>query len=169
MTHVPFQRSNLPSSLKLQATLGFCQILLPGPGALFSWFLMDRPYEYRREKDGAPRNSLHNGLLHPPPWRPAPLSNVVSYVEHLGLDSCVPIYPFLSDLSFFVLLKLSRFFRDFPDFLGDFSDLSFSSFSAEKGTYKEHSRKGLRHNQDLSPKVGKPPVYLLSNLEGRGL
>ena len=63
-------------------------------------------------------------------------------------------------------------FWDFPDFSGifpicsgmvrGFSRLSFSSFSA-KSTYEEQSRKGPRHNLDLSPKkvgntrVWKPP------------
>ena len=39
--------------------------------------------------------------------------------------------------------------------VGDFPNLSLSSCSAFSSTYKEHSRKGMRHNQDLSRKNGK--------------
>ena len=54
---------------------------------------------------------------------------------------------------------------DFPDFSGTwifplpriFPDLSFSSYHQPiKSTYKEPSRKGLRHNPDLSRKGGEP-------------
>ena len=66
----------------------------------------------------------------------------------LDLDSSVPIGPFWP----FPILG------DFLDFVSDFPDLSFSSFSAQESTYKEHCRKGPRHNQDISrKKVGKPP------------
>ena len=54
-------------------------------------------------------------------------------------------------LSFFVL---SRFFWDFPDLLGDgpgiFPIRPFSLSRPIKSTYEEQSRKGPRHNLDLS-------------------
>ena len=62
---------------------------------------------------------------------------------------------------------LSRFFRDFPDLLGDgpgiFPIGPFPLSRPIKGTYEEQSRKGPRHNLDLSRKkwetspVWKPP------------
>ena len=76
-----------------------------------------------------------------------------------------PIWTCPSFLSFLVL---SRFFRDFPDLLGDgpgifpIRPLSFSR--PIKSTYEEQSRKGPRHNLDLSrkkwetPGFGNPPV-----------
>ena len=70
--------------------------------------------------------------------------------------------PFLS------FLELSRFFWDFPDLLGDgpgiFPICSFPLSRPIKSTYEEQSRKGPRHNLDLSqkkwetPGFGNPPV-----------
>ena len=59
-------------------------------------------------------------------------------------------------------------------FFGDFPDLPFSSFLAfqNKSTYKEHSRKGPRHNQDLSRKKLETPGLetprLMSLLSNKG-
>ena len=51
----------------------------------------------------------------------------------------------------------SRFVRGLS---GDFPNLSFSSFSAHQRHLREQSRKGPRHNLDLSPKkMGNPPVW----------
>ena len=67
------------------------------------------------------------------------------------------------DLSFLLsFLGLSRFFWDFPDLLGDgpgiFPICPFPLPRPIKSTYEEQSRKGPRHNLDLSRKVsGKPP------------
>ena len=67
----------------------------------------------------------------------------------------LPFCPFLS------FLGLSRFFWDFPDLLGDGPGISpicpFPLYRPIKSTYEEHSRKGPRHNLDLSWKNGKPP------------
>ena len=73
-----------------------------------------------------------------------------------------------SFLSFFVLFGTSRFFRDFPDLLGDgpgiFPIRPVSLSRPIKSTYEEQSRKGPRHNLDLSrkkwetPGFGNPPV-----------
>ena len=71
-------------------------------------------------------------------------------------------------MSFFVLfcpflsfLGLSRFSRDFPDLLGDGSGIfpicHFPLSRPTKSTYEEQSRKGPRHNLDLSRKSGKHP------------
>ena len=54
-------------------------------------------------------------------------------------------------------------FQDFPDLLGDgpgiFPIRHFSLSRLIKSTYEEQSRKGPRHNLDLSQKkVGNPPV-----------
>ena len=66
-------------------------------------------------------------------------------------------------LSFFVLLELSRFFGDFPDLLGDgpgiFPIRPFSLSRPIKSTYEEQSRKGPRHNLDLSRKKWEPPRF----------
>ena len=65
-------------------------------------------------------------------------------------------------------LGLSRFFRDFPDLLGDgpgiFPIRPVSLSRPIKSTYEEQSRKGPRHNLDLSrrkwetPGFGNPPA-----------
>ena len=71
------------------------------------------------------------------------------------LDLSFLFCPFLS------FLGLSRFFRDFPGLLGDgpgiFPIRPFSLSQPFKSTYQEQSRKGTRHNLDLSRKNGKPP------------
>ena len=84
------------------------------------------------------------------------------------------------DLSFLFcpfssFLGLSRFFWDFPDFLGDgpgiFPICPFPLSRPIKSTYEEQSRKGPRHNLDLSrkkwetPGFGKPPG--LASLKAR--
>ena len=70
----------------------------------------------------------------------------------------LPVFPDL-DLSFLFcpflsLLGLSRFFWDFPDLLGDSSGIfpicPFPLSRPIKSTYEEQSRKGPRHNLDLS-------------------
>ena len=65
-------------------------------------------------------------------------------------DLSFPFCPFLS------FLGLSRFFWDFPDLLGDgpgiFPICSFPLSRPIKSTYEEQSRKGPRHNLDLSRK-----------------
>ena len=62
---------------------------------------------------------------------------------------------------FLSFLGLSRFFRDFPDLLGDgpgiFPIRPFSLSRPIKSTYEEQSRKGPRHNLDLSPKKWETP------------
>ena len=80
------------------------------------------------------------------------------------LDSSFLFSPFLS------FLGLSQFFWDFPDLLGDgpgiFPICLFppSRPLMNKSTYEEQSRKGPRHNLDLSrkrwetPRFGNPPV-----------
>ena len=84
-------------------------------------------------------------------------------------------FPIWTCPSFFVLfcpflsfLGLSRFFRDFPDLLGDglaiFPIRPFSLSRPIESTYEEQSRKGPRHNLDLSrkkwetPRFANPPV-----------
>ena len=79
-----------------------------------------------------------------------------------GVSRSGLVLPFLS---FFVL---SQIFRDFPDLLGDepgiFPIRPFSLSRPIKSTYEEQSRKGPRHNLDLSrkkwetPRFGNPPV-----------
>ena len=78
-----------------------------------------------------------------------------------GVSRSGLVLPFLS------FLGLSRFFWDFPDLLGDgpgiFPISSFPLSRPIKSTCEEQSRKGPRHNLDLSPKkvgntrVWKPP------------
>ena len=63
------------------------------------------------------------------------------------LDSSVPICPFLSFLSF---LELSRFFPGFSRCVRGFSRFPLSR--PIDSTYEEQSRKGPRHNLDLSTK-----------------
>ena len=65
---------------------------------------------------------------------------------------------------FLSFLGLSRFFRDFPDLPGDGPGIfPISPFLLErpiKSTYEEQSRKGPRHNLDLSPKKwGETPGF----------
>ena len=79
-------------------------------------------------------------------------------VSNGGVSRSGLVLPFLS---FIVLLGLSRFFRDFPDLLGDspviFPIRPFSLSRPIKSAYEEQSRKGMRHNLDLSRKTGKHP------------
>ena len=72
------------------------------------------------------------------------------------------------DLSFFFcpflsFLGLSRFFWDFPDLLGDgpgiFPICPFLLSRPIKSTYEEQSRKGPRHNLDLSRKKWETPQF----------
>ena len=64
---------------------------------------------------------------------------------------------------FFVFLGLSRFFRDFPDLSGDgpgiFPIRPFSLSRPIKSTYEEQSRKGPRHNLDLTRKKWETPRF----------
>ena len=66
----------------------------------------------------------------------------------------------------FEISGLSRFFRDFPDLLGDgpgiFLIRPFSLSRPIKGTYEEQSRKGPRHNLDLSRKKLETPRFSFS-------
>ena len=67
------------------------------------------------------------------------------------------VLPFLS------FLGLSRFFWDFPDLLGDgpgiFPIRPFPLSRPIKSTYEEQSRKGPRHNLDLSRKKWETPGF----------
>ena len=95
------------------------------------------------------------------------------------LDLSLLFCPFLS------FLGLSRFFRVFPDLLGDgpgiFPIRPFPLSRPIKSTYEEQSRKGPRHNLDLSrkkwetPGFGNPPglaslgkICVPSSLKWRG-
>ena len=97
--------------------------------------------------------------------------NAHSFMRTLALNGGVSnggasrsglVRPFLS------FLGLSRFFWDFPDLLGDgpgiFPICPFPLSRPIKSTYEEQSRKGPRHNLDLSrkkwetPGFGNPPV-----------
>ena len=73
------------------------------------------------------------------------------------LDSSFLFCPFLS------FLGLSRFFWDFPDLLGDgpgiFPICPFPLSRPIKSTYEEQSRKGPRHNLDLSRKKWETPGF----------
>ena len=83
-------------------------------------------------------------------------------VSNGGVSRSGLVLPFLS------FLGLSRFFWDFPDLLGDgagiFPIRPFPLSRPIKSTYEEQSRKGPRHNLDLSrtkwetPGFGNPPV-----------
>ena len=101
-----------------------------------------------------PQIFISRALIQGPP------TGGVSGVSRSGL---VP--PFLS----FFVLGLSRFVQDFPDSLGDgpgniFLIRPFSLSRPIKSTYEEQSRKGPRHNLDISrgkwetPRFGNPPV-----------
>ena len=68
-----------------------------------------------------------------------------------------------------LFLGLVPIFRDFPDLSGDCPGLfpicpfPLSQPSIINSTYEEQSRKGPRHDPDLSwTRFGNPPVYLLS-------
>ena len=85
-------------------------------------------------------------------------------------------FPIWTCPSFFVLfcpflsfLGLSRFFWDFPDLLGDgpgiFPIRPFSLSRPIKSTYEEQSRKGPRHNRDLSRKKWETPRFGLASLK----
>ena len=76
-------------------------------------------------------------------------------------------FPIWTCPSFFVLFCP---FWDFPDLFGDFPDLlgdspgifPISPFPLSrpiKSTYEEQSRKGPRHNLDLSPKKWETPGF----------
>ena len=101
------------------------------------------------------------------------------------LDLSVLFCPSLSFFCPFFCPFLS-FFRDFRDFSGIFPICSgmvrgfsrfvlFSLSRPIKSTYEEQSRKGPRHNLDLSqkkwgtPGFGNPPVKLLSKCAGQPL
>ena len=83
-------------------------------------------------------------------------------VSNGGVSRSGLVLPFLS------FLGLSRFFWDFPDLLGDgpgiFPICPFPLSRPLKSSYEEQSRKGPRHNLDLSrkkwetPGFGNPPV-----------
>ena len=79
-------------------------------------------------------------------------------VSNGGVSRSGLVLPFLS---FFVLFGT---FPIFPGFFpicsgwsADFPDRPFSLSRLFKSTYEEQSRKGLRHNLDLSRKKWKPP------------
>ena len=78
-------------------------------------------------------------------------------VSNRGCSRSGLVLPFLS------FLGLSRFFRDFPDLLGDgpgiFPIRPFSLSRPIKSTYEEQSRKGPRHNLDLSRKRWETPWF----------
>ena len=61
------------------------------------------------------------------------------------------------NLGSFFLLVPSVLSGTFLMLRGGFADWSFSSFSAYYSSCEERSRKGPRHNQDLSRKSGNPP------------
>ena len=74
------------------------------------------------------------------------------------------VLPFLSFFVLFLsLLGLSRIFRDFPDLLGDGSGIfpirHFSLSRRIQSIYEEQSRKGPRHNLDLSRKKWETPRF----------
>ena len=72
-----------------------------------------------------------------------------------GTSRCGLVYPNCPLLS---VLGLSRlFFQKCPDFEGICLISPFPLSLPIKSTYKDHSRKGLRHNQDLSRKNWEPP------------
>ena len=75
-----------------------------------------------------------------------------------GVSPSGLVLPFLS------FLGLSRFLRDFPDLFGDgpgiFPIGPFPLSRPMSSTNEEQSRKGPRHNLDLSrKKLGNPPVW----------
>ena len=76
-------------------------------------------------------------------------------VSNGGVSRSGLVLPFLS------FLGLSRFFWDFPDLRGNGSGIfpicPFPLSRPIKSSYEEQSRKGPRHNLDLSRKSGKHP------------
>ena len=91
-----------------------------------------------------------------------------------GVSRSGLVLPFLS------VLGLSRFFWDFPELLRDgpgiFPICPFPLSWPIKSTYEEQSRKGLRHNLDLSqkkweppPPFGKPPGLASLKIGGRNV
>ena len=94
-----------------------------------------------------------------------PVSQILRAVQTGGLPDLDLSFLFCPFMSF---LGLSRFFWDFPDLLGDgpgiFPICPFPLSRLIKSTYEEQSRKGPRHNLDLSrkkretPRFGTPPV-----------
>ena len=70
-------------------------------------------------------------------------------------------FPIWTCPSFFVLLGLSRFFWDFPDLPGEcpkiFPICPFPLSRSINSAYEEQSRKGPRHNLDLSRKKWETP------------
>ena len=101
-----------------------------------------------------------------PPKSQEPLNGGVSNGGFPDLDLSFLFCPFFFLFGTFpIFLGFSRFARGWS---GDFPDSSLLSFSPNsrpiKSTYKEESRKGPRHNRDLSQKkwettrFGNPPV-----------
>ena len=93
------------------------------------------------------------------PFRESFCSKYVGPFSQVPLNGGVSrsglVLPFLS------FLGLPRFFWDFPDLLGDgpgiFPICPFPFSRPNKSTYKEQSRKGPRHNLDLSQKKWETP------------
>ena len=118
----------------------------------------ERSKEYQKEIS-IPKRRLRPPRYHKNdisiPKNQGPLNGGVSNggVSRSGL--VLPFCPFLS------FLGLSRFFWDFPDLLGDgpgiFPICPFPLSRPIKSTHEEQSRKGPRHNLDLSRKSGKHP------------
>ena len=79
-------------------------------------------------------------------------------VSNGGVSRSGLVLPFLS---FFVLFGTFPIFLGLPDLLGDgpgiFPICPFPLSRPIKSTYEEQSRKGPRHNLDLSQKSGKHP------------
>ena len=79
-------------------------------------------------------------------------------VANGGVSRSGLVLPFLS---FFVLFGTFPIFPGFSRFArgwsGDFPDCPLPLSRPLKSTYEEQSRKGPRHNLDLSQKSGKPP------------
>ena len=111
---------------------------------------------------GRTGNRAVTKMRHPLLIVQGPLNGRVSNGGLPDLDLSFLFCPFLS------FLGLSRFFLDFPDLLGDgpgiFPICPFPLSRPIKSTYEEQSRKGPRHNLDLSrkkwetPGFGNPPV-----------
>ena len=78
-------------------------------------------------------------------------------VSNGGVSRSGLVLPFLS------FLGLSRFFWDFPNLLGDGPGIlpirPFPLSRPIKSTYEEQSRKGPRHNLDLSRKKWETPGF----------
>ena len=101
----------------------------------------------------------HRSCLPPPPkgLSRAAKRGVFQTGGFPDLDLSFLFCPFLS------FLGLSRFFWDFPDLLGDgpgiFSICPFPLSRPIKSAYEEQSRKGPRHNLDLSRKKWETPGF----------